>query len=146
MRLGIVIAAASLAALGACQRPQGTDWAAVSARAEAMRSECEAQLEAKALAGRLAAVRCANPPIRRLYADSSYPYMDLLDLMQASRAEIAERQDAGALTESQAARELAEVRARVVAEIQRRDGAAEAAWRASKPVVCNSVGGMTVCN
>jgi hypothetical protein len=69
---------------------------------------------------------CSNPKILAAYADSNYPYMDLVNVLLAARLVAAENLDKGAITEAQAQQQAAELENRFVSEDQRRRAAATA--------------------
>lgn len=66
------------------------------------------------------AVHCGNEPMRRMIQDSGYPHMDLVNLLLANRVLLAERMDAGQLTEAEATVQLAELLTRIAKEEQAR--------------------------
>lgn len=66
------------------------------------------------------AVHCGNEPMRRMIQASGYPHMDLVNLLLANRVLLAERMDAGQLTEAEATVQLAEMGTRITAEEQAR--------------------------
>lgn len=72
--------------------------------------------------GYVAVARCAEGPVRRLYEERSYAYMDLVDLYLAHWASLAQKVDGGQLTPEEAQLQLMEQLFRVTGEAQRRDG------------------------
>lgn len=73
------------------------------------------------------ATQCENDRIRQVMQESGYQYMDLTDVKLAYRLLLAERMDAGQLTEAEANMLLAELTARISREEQARNLAASLA-------------------
>jgi hypothetical protein len=84
----------------------------------------------------VAAARCQNSVLARVA-----PGGDLANVVATERVAIAEKQDAGTITQAEAEAELARVIASTNSEAQQRS----AAVAASMPVSCTSVGAATTC-
>lgn len=82
--------------------------------------DCRAQKLQGKLATWVEAVNCGNDRIRQVMQASGYPHMDLVNLLLAHRILLAERMDAGQLTEAEATVQLAELGTRITAEEQAR--------------------------
>ncbi|MGH2952379.1 MAG: hypothetical protein ACRDKX_10090, partial [Solirubrobacterales bacterium] len=65
---------------------------------------------------------CGEKPIRRLYAEDDYPYMDLVDLYLAQWLAIARQVDQGRLRQDEGQLQLKEQLVRMTNEATRRDG------------------------
>jgi hypothetical protein len=65
-------------------------------------------------------VQCSNPALISSYRNAGYPYMDLIELLAASRLVGAERIDKHEMTEAELQLQMAELNSRVTAEAQRR--------------------------
>ena len=76
------------------------DWA--SREASAAAADCRSRRISGELKSYAASAQCSNPRILRAYLTVHYRYMDLIHQWVAKRAEIAERQDKGLLTDAQA--------------------------------------------
>lgn len=76
-------------------------------------------------------IECGNKGITDFYAESDYPYMDLINLYTAHRLAIAERYDKGEITESEVRVLFAEIDSRIMAEAERRNNNAAQAAAAS---------------
>jgi hypothetical protein len=83
----------------------------------------------------VAAARCQNAVLAR------FSQGDLANVVATERVAIAEKQDAGTLTQAEAEAELAKVIASTNSEAQQRS----AAMAASMPISCTSVGATTTC-
>jgi hypothetical protein len=83
-------------------------------------SECRTKFRESA--GYAAEALCAHQPIRRLYAEREYPYMDLVDLYLAHWLTIARQVDQGRLRADEAQMQLTEQLFRVTKEADQRDG------------------------
>ena len=83
------------------------------------------------------------------------PYPDLVDQDTATRMAIAEKLQQGKLSEADANMQFTQAHSQIIAEEQRRqlngravhaqESAAAAAWQASSPVSCTSIGATTTC-
>ncbi len=82
--------------------------------------ECRARRLAGELPGYEASAQCSNERIRRVWAESGYPYMDLVDLALAYKVALARRMDDGLLSEDDAKLLLAELGTRINSEEQQR--------------------------
>lgn len=89
--------------------------------------ECRSKRLRGELSGYVASVLCSNDRIRQVWAESGYPYMDLIDLQLAYRMAQAKRIDEGTLSEEDAQLQLAELGSRVNTEVQRRNVMAQQA-------------------
>ncbi|MBI4607922.1 MAG: hypothetical protein HY726_02795 [Candidatus Rokubacteria bacterium] len=96
-------------------------------RAEQVVLECREKRLAGELSGYVASVRCSNDRIREAWAASGYPHMDLVDLQLAYRLAVARRVDAGSLSEQHGQRRVAELTARINAEVRERTATASRA-------------------
>lgn len=85
-----------------------------------VRDECRAKRLSGELPGYETSARCSNDRIRFFYADSGFPYMDLVDLLLAYQIAVSKRIDIGEISEEEANVQLAEVETRIVSEEQRR--------------------------
>ena len=82
------------------------------------------QQEALRLFGNcMGAVYCNYDHVRQVVAESGYPHMDLIDLAFAHRKALALRLAKNELTHEEANVQLAELRARIASEEQRRNAA-----------------------
>jgi len=81
-------------------------------------------------------VDCSNPKILAAYESSGYPYMDLVRLLLDARMMAAENLDKGAITETVAETQSAELERRLTAEDQKR----RAAGAANTPVAASDPG------
>lgn len=93
--------------------------------------DCRTQKLQGKIATWVEAVQCANDPTRQLMMDSGYPHMDLINLMLATRAVLAERMDAGQLTLAEAEQQLAVLHTLLVKEEQARAMDAQASANAA---------------
>lgn len=135
-------------------------------------TECRSKRLRGELSGHVASVLCSNDRIRQVWAESGYPYMDLIDLQLAYRMALAKRIDEGALSEEDTQLQLAELASRVNTEVQRRNVMAQqahsqrlqsigallqglAAWEQSqsppalaapRPINCYQYGNFIQCN
>ena len=75
--------------------------------AKAAVNECRDRRLAGELKTHVESANCSNPRYEEAYRKAGYPYMDLIVQLEAKRIEVAERTDAGKLTEGQAQLELA---------------------------------------
>ena len=75
--------------------------------AKAAVDECRNKRLTGELRTYVASVNCSNPRFLEAYQNAGYPYMDLIGQIMAKRLEVAERIDAGKLTEGQAQLETA---------------------------------------
>lgn len=82
--------------------------------------DCRAQKLQGKLATWVEAVNCGNDRMRQVMQASGYPHMDLVNLLLAYRILLAERMDAGQLTDAEATVLLAELGTRITAEEQAR--------------------------
>lgn len=74
------------------------------------------------------AVQCGNDRMRQVIQASGYRHMDLINLFLAYRVLLAERMDAGQLTDAEATVLLTELWTRITTEEQARDHAADHAY------------------
>lgn len=72
--------------------------------------------------GYVSVARCAQGPVRQVYASQQYPYMDLVDLYLAYWGSIAQKVDSGQVSPEDAQLQLMEQLFRLTGEAQRRDG------------------------
>jgi hypothetical protein len=72
--------------------------------------------------GYVPVARCAQGPVRQVYASQQYPYMDLVDLYLAYWGSIAQKVDGGQVSPEDAQLQLMEQLFRLTGEAQRRDG------------------------
>lgn len=93
--------------------------------------DCRTQKLQGKIATWVEAVQCANDPTRQIMMDSGYPHMDLINLMLATRAVLAERMDAGQLTLAEAEQQLAALHTLLVKEEQARAMDAQASANAA---------------
>jgi hypothetical protein len=112
-----LFAAASLLALGACAVP---NWTTIDQQAFTIRAACERQHNNGLIDSELATERCANPTIHRLYADSNYPQMDVLDQYLARREAIANAVDRKTIAPSDAPIKRAEAETEQVSALQQK--------------------------
>ena len=131
----LAIAGAVLVVLSGCGLVQAQRWREAANRADQIMSECRDKRLAGVLSGHVASVRCSNERVRLEYAESGFPYMDLIDLQLAHRAAIARRFDAGTLSEEDAILQLAEYSVRINTEMMRRDAARMQAYTARQAAV-----------
>jgi len=110
-----LLAAASLCALAACAVP---NWTTVDQQAFTIRAACERQHMNGLISTELGTERCANPTIHRLYADSNYPQMDVLDQYLARREAIANAVDRKTIAPNEAPVKLAEAETEQVAALE----------------------------
>lgn len=75
--------------------------------AKAAVDECRNKRLVGELKTYVASVNCSNPRFLEAYQNAGYPYMDLISQITAKRLEVAEKIDAGKLTEGQAQLETA---------------------------------------
>lgn len=129
--------------IAGCVRP---DWAPVHQQASALSDAC-----ARQHAQRVAAVACATPKVRAAYAAAGWPHMDLIDAHWIQLAAIAEKEDRGTVTRTEARGLVAELDVRTQAEISRREEAVRlrraAAFNsaAESPTMCVPSGTMLRC-
>ena len=126
----LAIAGSVLIVLVGCALVQEQRWREAANRAAQIGAECRDKRLAGVLSGRVASVRCSNERTRLAYAESGYPYMDLIDLRLAYRGVLAKRVDAGELSEEEFELQLAEYRAWITTEIMRRNAARTQAYAA----------------
>ncbi len=129
--LPALLAAALLLAACAGSRDQQSQriqegWA----RAHAIAGECRTRRLAGELPGHVASAQCSNDGMRQAIAGGGYPYMDLVNVYLARRLVVAERVDAGEISESQGNAEIAEVYAAMSQQSIDRDMAAQSAHNA----------------
>ena len=111
-----LFAAASLLSLAACAAP---DWTTIDQQAFTIRAACERQHMNGLIETNLATERCANGTIHRLYADSNYPQMDVLDQYLARREAIANAVDRKTIASNDAPVKLAEAETEQVFALER---------------------------
>ena len=110
-----LLAAASMLALAACAAP---NWTTIDQQAFTIRAACERQHNNGLIPTALATERCANGTIRRLYADSNYPQMDVLDQYLARREAIANAVDRRTIAPNEAPVKLSEAETEQVSALQ----------------------------
>jgi hypothetical protein len=110
-----LLAAASMLALAACAAP---NWTTIDQQAFTIRAACERQHNNGLIPTALATERCANGTIHRLYADSNYPQMDVLDQYLARREAIANAVDRRTIAPNEAPVKLAEAETEQVSALQ----------------------------
>jgi hypothetical protein len=76
---------------------------------------------------------CSNPKILAAYESSDYPYMDLVHVLVDARLVAAENLDKGAITESQAQEQSAELERRLMSEDQKRRATVAASQQVQPP-------------
>jgi hypothetical protein len=114
--LGITLLIAGCASL-ASQRAE------YARKLEQIFAECRAKVRESG--GYAAEALCADKPIRRLYSERGYPYVDLVDLYLAHWLSIARQVDQGRLRVDEGQLQLKEQLLRVTTEAARRDGVHE---------------------
>jgi hypothetical protein len=119
--------------------------AAYAANNEA-NQQCRAQFKL-----RVPLTSCMNEAANRLVRPY-YPFPDLFDVLLATRMSLAEKQDAGQITEADAQLEFAKVNSQLLSEGNRRIDQqrmnqlqSEALVRSSIPITCTTFGNMTNC-
>ena len=141
LRAGILLLVGVM--LAGCQTTGGGDKAAQ----RAAHDECVAKYPKPRY---VAQVKCMNA------ADEQFggtpPYADLDTVRKLKRVELAERLEAGKITEAQVQLEFAQTMSSIIAEVNRRNNGARSvaaqesmAAAASKPVTCTRIGGVTNC-
>ena len=133
-RIWGTIGALSVLLLGGCA--VGPDWDAIPQQATQIRSSCEAQHPESASA----AERCANEPIRNLYASASFPDMDVIDAYLAQREAIAAEQDRHVISPEAARAQYAQALAQENTFLQQRAASRAQTAAATMPIFCNRVG------
>jgi hypothetical protein len=129
-------------------------------------TECRNERLSGQVRGYVGSVNCSNPRIAQLAAQYRIADSDIVAAFLAKRLEIAERQDAGQLTEGQAKVELTTTLRELDDEELARRGAAQAASAqnflataaainaiqphyyvpfANRPITCNTSGPTTTC-
>lgn len=93
---------------------------AADARAAAAYADCDAQLRAGRLTSYRQAVACARQPVIMAYAQSGYPFMDLVLFDLQERGVGAARVDMGSAKPEDMQRDIAELDRRLDAERDRR--------------------------
>ena len=133
-----------VAALAGCMQT-GPSQETLSATNDAF-AACKAQ-NTKAVARAV----CANGVVDR-YLRPGNPNPDLVDLLAAKRIALAEKVDAGTMTEADATAAFAQAKADATSEARRRQASASiadaqqrAALQASLPHSCYSLGDFTSC-
>jgi hypothetical protein len=116
-------------------------------QANEVRAQCAA---AESGNGHLAVERCAAPKVHDIYASAGVRDIDLLDTYQAKREVIAEREDAGQITETAANAEIAQARtdgiSALQARINERTRTTAAILSATPPpMTCTTFGATTTC-
>jgi hypothetical protein len=111
--LGIALLIVGCASFGS-QREEYTR------RLEQIFTECRAKVRESG--GYAAEALCAEKPIRRLYSERDYPYLDLVDLYLAHWLSIARQVDQGRLRVDEGQLQLKEQLLRVTKEATGRDG------------------------
>jgi hypothetical protein len=72
-------------------------------RANAAIGDCRERRIRGELKSHVESVQCSNPRVARIFNAAKYRYMDLVELLNAKRLEMARRLDQGQITEDQAA-------------------------------------------
>jgi hypothetical protein len=90
------------------------------AEVKAAAEECRNARLSGALNGYLASVQCSNPRIRDAYQRSGFPFMDMIDLLNAVRAADAEKIDRHQMSEAEAGLHYAEVNSQISEQIRQR--------------------------
>ncbi len=126
----LLAAALLLAACAGTQHQQSQRIQEGWARAHAIAGECRARRLAGELPGHVASAQCSNDGMRRAIAGGGYPYMDLVNVYLARRLVVAERVDAGEISESQGKAEISDVYAAMSQQSIDRDMAAQSAHNA----------------
>lgn len=145
-RKQVTAIAAICCAVSACAAP-GPDWAALRNQANEVRAQCAA---AESRNGHLAGERCAAPKVHDIYAKAGVADIDLLDAYQAKREAIAEREDVGQITETEANAEIAQARADGISALQARVNERTRTTAAilsatPTPMTCTTFGVTTTC-
>jgi hypothetical protein len=145
-RKRVTAIAAICCAVSACAAP-GPDWAALRNQANEVRAQCAA---AESRNGHLAGERCAAPKVHDIYAKAGVADIDLLDAYQAKREAIAEREDVGQITETEANAEIAQARADGISALQARVNERTRTTAAilsatPTPMTCTTFGVTTTC-
>jgi hypothetical protein len=94
--------------------------------------------------------RCAAPKVHDIYARAGVGDIDLLDAYQAKREAIAEREDVGQITETEANAEIAQARADGISALQvrvneRTRTTAAILSATPAPMTCTTFGVTTTC-
>jgi hypothetical protein len=97
---------------------QFTCWDAT--KIDAIIAECNDRRIKKEIKGFKAAVECSSPRVIAAWRERQYPYMDLINVYEASRLVGAENVDRGKISEAEYKLQLAELQSRITAEDQRR--------------------------
>jgi hypothetical protein len=138
-----------LALLGTgCAALNGPDWQAISQQSAQIRAGCESQFAGGTIKTHFATEQCANPPIHALYAQNSWPDMDLLEAYFARRESIAEQWDRKAITAEEARAEFAQAAAEQNTQLQTRAAnraVGAAAFRSNQPLFCTRSGPTMIC-
>jgi hypothetical protein len=83
-------------------------------------AECNDRRTRKEIKGFKAAVECSSSKVIAAWRERQYPYMDLVNLYEASRLVGAENVDRGKISEAEYKLQLAELKTRIASEEQRR--------------------------
>ncbi len=141
----LILAVATGAVLAGCVK--APDWGAVKVQADGVRATCENWY---ARDGQLTVERCAGGVIRLLYVKAGLRDMDILNAYLAQRQVIAERQDAGQITEIEADVEVAQARAVADSAAQARGSERAAIMAAAlapaRVPTCSTYRAVTTCN
>lgn len=98
---------------------QFTCWDAT--RVSSITAGCEEKRIKGEIKGYKAAVECSTPGVLAAWRERRYPYMDLINLYEASRLVGAEKVDSGKITSAEYKLQLAELQSRMTSEEQRRN-------------------------
>ena len=95
-------------------------WKEAMQRANQIAETCVEKRKRGQLPGYVASHRCAESRVRRVLAESGYPYMDLVNLWLAYNLALSRRIDGRKISEEVGERQFAELMTRITNEIQRR--------------------------
>jgi len=109
------------------QQSSAPEWPAAVARYYARSKDCWTRYAAKQLKTFTEATKCEDGGLADSLAFAAYPNMDLVRVIIAEHLVIAERADKKKITVAEGMAARAELESRMVAEIQRRDLAAQKA-------------------
>lgn len=151
----IGLVAFSLSACGLVQAAKNKE---LQEKGDAAAADCRAQYPTGPKSNNVAQARCLDVVIDT-YTKPVNPHGDLLELYKAKRMMIAGKMDRGEVSYEQGLVEIAQMRAEVIGEAQRRsnnatmasaaqqqaDANSFAAFNAAMPKTCNRVGNSVTC-
>jgi hypothetical protein len=142
--LAVTIAGATASGLSGCVQA-GPSPEAVASLKEAA-AECKAQF-----AAHVERAHCVNDALDK-FIRPTVRYADLLDVLEAERVALAEKMDAGTMTQAEADLALTKAEADINSEADRRSNSAaivaaqqSMAISAAMPVSCTTFGNVTNC-